>query len=154
MNAKPKNQTGNVHMSVRVCPVSSSASVLQARLKTLGFFGFSIIDDNHNRCLATHLLFRDRGSEHRAKRVSQETFLAPQFLLTLRSHWDWRPCTDRKSRVEIKKKCWGTGPAPLLLREAKSSIFNVIHEPIQCTERPECFLTRCQNIRLAEKHTC
>lgn len=39
----------------------------------------------------------------------------------------------------------------MLLRETKSSIFNVIHEPIQRTEWPECFLKRCQSIRLAEK---
>lgn len=70
-------------MSGRVCPVSSSASVLQACLQTLGFFGISIIDDNHNRCLATHLLLRDRGSGRRAGNFSHAT-ISVDFAMPLR----------------------------------------------------------------------
>lgn len=51
---------------------SSAGTLANFRL-----FGFSIIDDNHNRCLATHLLLRDRGSQHGAKRISFGTKKSP-----------------------------------------------------------------------------
>lgn len=128
MNAKlPKNKQ-EVCTLAHSCVSSSQFCFSSAgTLANFGLFGFSIIDDNHNRCLATHLLLRDRGSQHGAKRI---------FFGTKKSPVDFeiggRTLIENTS-LKLKKKSWGTGPPPLHLIEVKPSIFNVIYEPSQCT---------------------